>query len=108
MAFPKSLRNELKKTRVGVTVVHPGGVATSIARNARVPKSNLPGEVEARRKSFESFLRMPPATAGEIIVRGVQKRKARVLVGSDAKSIAAIERLMPVRYWNLLGGRLYR
>ena len=104
--FSESLRNELRKTNIGVTVVHPGGVATSIARNARLPKSNSPDEDEAKRKSFESFLRMPPETAGEIIVQGVENRKARVLVGSDAKRIALIERLMPVSYWNLLGRRL--
>jgi len=39
-------------------------------------------------------------------VRGVENRKARILVGSDAKTIALIERLMPVTYWNLLGRKL--
>ena len=105
--FSESLRNELRKTRIGVTVVHPGGVATSIVRNARLPKSNSPEENEAKRKSFESILTMPAETAGEIIVHGVENRKARVLVGSDAKRIAIIERLMPVSYWKLLGGGMY-
>jgi NAD(P)-dependent dehydrogenase (short-subunit alcohol dehydrogenase family) len=106
--FSESLRNELRKTRIGVTVVHPGGVATSIVRNARLPKSNSPEEDEAKRKSFESFLTMPPEIAGETIVRGVERRKARVLVGSDAKRIAVVERLMPVGYWKLLGRRMYK
>lgn len=101
--FSDSLRNELRKTRIGVTVVYPGGVATSIVRNARLPKSNSPEKDEEKRKSFESFLTMPPETAGEIIVNGVENRKARVLVGSDAKKIALIERLLPVSYWKLLG-----
>lgn len=104
--FSESLRHELRKTRIGVTVVHPGGVATSIARNARMPKTNSSEEEEAKRKSFEAFLRMPPEVAGETIVRGVERRKARILVGSDAKRLAVIERLMPLRYWNLLGRRL--
>jgi short-subunit dehydrogenase len=106
--FSESLRNELRKTRIGVTVVHPGGVATSIVRNARMPKSNSADEDMKKRKSFESFLRMPPEIAGETIVRGVENRKARVLVGPDAKRIAIIERLMPVSYWNLLGRRMYK
>jgi hypothetical protein len=46
---------------------------------------------------------MPPETAGEIIVRGVERRKARILVGSDAKYAALVERLMPVSYWKWLG-----
>jgi short-subunit dehydrogenase len=101
--FSESLRHELEnKTRIGVTVVHPGGVATSIVQNSRMPKTNSPEEDAEKRKSFETFLTMPPEVAGEIIVRGVERRKARVLVGSDAKRMALIERLMPVNYWNLL------
>ncbi len=106
--FSESLRHELGKTRIGVTVVHPGGVATSIVRSARMPKTNSPEEDEARRKSFEAILTLPPAIAGETIVRGVENRKARILVGSDAKVLALIERLMPVNYWNLLRRRLMK
>jgi short-subunit dehydrogenase len=104
--FSESLRHELRKTQIGVTVVHPGGVATSIARSARMPKTNTPEEDEKRRQSFEAFLTMPPAIAGETIVRGVERRRARILVGSDAKVIAILERLMPVNHWNVLGPRL--
>jgi NAD(P)-dependent dehydrogenase (short-subunit alcohol dehydrogenase family) len=101
--FSESLRNELRKTNIGITVVHPGGIATSIVKNARMPKTNSPDEDEARRKSFEAFLKMSPERAGETIVRAVEARKARVLVGADAKRMALIERLMPVSYWNVLG-----
>ena len=48
---------------------------------------------------------MPPETAGEIIVRGVENRKARILVGADAWRGALLERLMPLSYWNVLGRR---
>src|SRR5260370_19982021 len=46
--FSNSLRHELVGSKVGVTVVHPGGVATSIAENARVPKRMPPDEVAQR------------------------------------------------------------
>jgi NAD(P)-dependent dehydrogenase (short-subunit alcohol dehydrogenase family) len=101
--FSESLRHELADTRVGVTVVHPGGIATSIAKNARMPASLSDDEAAKRRTFFDSFLTMPPETAGEIIVRGVERRKARILVGSDAKYAALVERLMPVSYWKWLG-----
>ena len=101
--FSESLRHELVATRIGVTVVHPGGIATSIARNARMPASLSAEEVEKRRGFFDSFLTMLPETAGEIIVRGVERRKARILVGADAKYAALVERLMPVNYWAWLG-----
>lgn len=104
-AFSESLRRELEAegASVGVTVVHPGGIATNIARNSRVPKGVNSEAVEARRKQFEKFLRMPPPQAGEIIVRGVERRQPRVLVGRDAKFMALVERIAPVSYWKLLG-----
>jgi NAD(P)-dependent dehydrogenase (short-subunit alcohol dehydrogenase family) len=101
--FSMSLRHELEGTGIGVTVVHPGGVATSIAKNARVAKSISAGEAAKRRRMVETLLTMPPQTAGEIIVRGVERRKPRILVGTDAKIASVIERLFPVSYWKLIG-----
>jgi NAD(P)-dependent dehydrogenase (short-subunit alcohol dehydrogenase family) len=100
--FSEALRHELAGTRIGVTIVHPGGVATSIAKNARLPGSLSEEELAKRRKFFDSVLTMPPEIAGEIIVRGVENRKPRILVGRDAKYAALVERLMPVTYWNWL------
>jgi short-subunit dehydrogenase len=100
--FSNVLRHELEDSTVGVSVVHPGGVATSIAKSARIPAGAPPAEVEQRRKTMEKLLRMPPEQAGEIIVRGIEKRQARILVGSDARAAALLERLAPVGYWNLL------
>lgn len=99
--FSHSLRHELANSNVGVTVVHPGGVATSIADNARVPKDMPPQEVARRRALAKKALRMPPATAGEIIVQGIERRSARVLVGNDAKFLALLERLAPTSYWKI-------
>jgi short-subunit dehydrogenase len=106
--FSESLRHELAGTRIGVTVVHPGGVATAIAKNARLAASISEVEAAERRERSKAILTLPPDVAGEIIVRGVENRRPRVLVGSDAKRIAVIERLMPVNYWNFLGRRLTR
>ena len=99
--FSNSLRHELAGSKVGVTVVHPGGVATSIADNARVPK-DMPAEEIARRRALaKKALTMPPAAAGEIIVKGIERRSARVLVGNDAKFLAFLERLAPTSYWKI-------
>jgi short-subunit dehydrogenase len=100
--FSNVLRHELEGSTVGVSVVHPGGVATSIAKNARIPSGASGDEIARGRKTMEKLLRMPPEQAGEIIVRGIEKRQARILVGSDAKAAALLERLAPVGYWNLL------
>nr|WP_314542827.1 SDR family NAD(P)-dependent oxidoreductase [uncultured Massilia sp.] len=100
--FSHALRHELDGSTVDVTVVHPGGVATSIARNARVPADAPADEVARGRKAMESVLRMPPEEAGERIVRGIERRRSRILVGGDARAAAWLERLAPVGYWNLL------
>src|SRR5271170_8084928 len=99
--FSNSLRHELADSNVGVTVVHPGGVATSIADNARVPKDMPPEEVARRRALAKKALRMPPEVAGEIIVKGIERRSARILVGNDAKFLALLERLAPISYWKI-------
>lgn len=100
--FSNALRHELEATNVKVTVVHPGGVATGIAKAALHPPGKTGLEIEEGLLQSEKFLRMPPGKAGEIIVRGIIKGKARLLVGTDAKLLSFIERLMPVHYWNLL------
>ena len=101
--FSNALRHELSGTRVGVTVVHPGGVATAIARNARVAADTSAEEKRRRLALAEKLLRLAPETAAQIIVRGIEKRRARILVGRDAVFIALIERLFPVKYWSVLG-----
>jgi len=100
--FSESLRHELEGSRVGVTVVHPGGVGTSIADSARAPKSATAEEVARQRALSNSLLKLPPKAAGEIIVKGIERRAPRVLVGTDAKVLSIIERLAPVSYWKLL------
>jgi short-subunit dehydrogenase len=100
--FSQALKHELAGTSIGVTLVHPGGVATAIAQAARAPKGAPPEEEARRRASANRLLKMPPAQAGEIIVRGIEQRKARIIVGTDAKVAALVERLFPASYWSFL------
>ena len=96
--FSNALMNELEGSNVGVTVVHPGGVATAIAHNARWPKSTNPDTIAVKLAVANRALTLPPETAGEIIVAGIEWRAKRVLVGRDAKMIALVERLAPVNH----------
>lgn len=100
--FSEALRHELEGSGIGVTVVHPGGVNTSIAEKARIPEGVNEEEIARRRKRYKKLLRMPPEIAGETIVRGIERRQARILVGSDAKVLSLIARLLPVSYWKVL------
>lgn len=107
--FSESLRHELEGSNVGVTVVHPGGVATAIADSARVPSGADSADVERRRAAMKKHLTLAPETAGETIVRGVEARRSRVLVGNDALALSVLARALPVAYWKVLGraGRGY-
>ncbi|WP_412061342.1 SDR family NAD(P)-dependent oxidoreductase [Rubrivirga sp. IMCC45206] len=101
--FSESLRHELAGTGVGVTVVHPGGVATNISKRARIA-AGADAESAARVNGrFErAFLTTPPETVGRAIADAVERRKPRLLVAKGARAGALLQRLMPVGYWRLL------
>jgi NAD(P)-dependent dehydrogenase (short-subunit alcohol dehydrogenase family) len=102
--FTDALRHELEGRELGISVVCPGGIATAIARNARMAAS-LPSEVLERQQARAAkLLRMPPERAAADILAGIRRRKPRILVGHDARIGAFLERLMPIRYWSLVRG----
>jgi NAD(P)-dependent dehydrogenase (short-subunit alcohol dehydrogenase family) len=96
--FTEALRQELILARhpVNVTCVHPGGIKTAIARNARATESHDQSEVA---KHFDGKLaRMTPERAAEIIWGAVLADKPRVVVGADAKVIDWFARIVGARY----------
>ena len=101
--FTESLRGELAPAGVGVTCVHPGGVRTGIARNAMVGEG-VPPAMAARMAEFDKVLTLPPADAAAAILRAVERRRPRVLVGRDALVIDTLARLLPVTHRRLLSG----
>ena len=85
---------------VGVTAVHPGGIKTAIARNARVSDNE---DKTATAKLFdEKLARMTPEKAAEIIVRGILRNQARVLVGIDAHALHHFAKLTGSRYQDVI------
>jgi NAD(P)-dependent dehydrogenase (short-subunit alcohol dehydrogenase family) len=101
--FTEALRHELVGEPVKVTVVHPGGIKTNIANNAR-PGAGAPHEaMEKGRAIFNAAARTSPEAAAERIVRGVTRDEDRILIGMDAWAIDRIQRWAPVKYWRLLG-----
>ena len=108
--FSESLRHELEMSNspVGVTLVHPGGVRTNISENARLSKSLDAAEVKREQANWRSLLSLAPEKAAEIIAVAIERRDARVLVGSDAKGAALVQRLFPVSYWKHVARDLAR
>ncbi|MFN8195835.1 MAG: SDR family NAD(P)-dependent oxidoreductase [Nocardioidaceae bacterium] len=85
---------------VGVTVVHPGGIKTGIARNGRVAAGIDKAETAAL--FDEKLATMEPSRAAAIIVKGVLAGKPRVLVGLDAHALHHFARLSGARYQDVL------
>jgi NADP-dependent 3-hydroxy acid dehydrogenase YdfG len=101
--FSEALREELLIAGhpVGVTVVHPGGIKTAIARNART--SSREDHDERARYFDEKLAAMEPEQAARIIVeKGILGGKARLLVGRDAHVIHHLARLTGSRYQDLV------
>lgn len=100
--FSEALRHELETTGIGVSVVHPGGVSTSIAHNARVSPGIEQADAERALKRFSKSLVTTPEAAAARIVTGILKREKRILIGRDARFIDAVQRLRPTGYWNVM------
>jgi len=111
--FTEALRHELEDTNIAVSVIHPGGVKTNIANNAKLGEGVTLSEQEIairKEKMNENLSRTTPEQAAEIIVRGIKNRNPRILIGIDAGILSRIARLFPRRYFSIIdfisGGRL--
>jgi short-subunit dehydrogenase len=107
--FSESLRHELQMANspVRLSVVHPGGVATNIARNSR---SGVGMTDNARRaqsiERFDAVARTTPAAAALRIIQGIEKNQPRILIGNDARFMDLLQRLRPGSYWSVLARRI--
>jgi short-subunit dehydrogenase len=103
--FSESLRHELQMAAspVRLSVVHPGGVATNIARNSRTGTGMTDNtrRVESLER-FDNAARTTPAAAALRIITGIEKNQPRILIGTDAHFMDLLQRLRPGTYWATL------
>ncbi len=104
--FTEALFIELRETDPGIRVVrvHPGGVKTNVARNARVI-AHMPGTPAAldSAEAFEKAARTTPEAAAEAILSGMERGRHRILIGRDARIIDLLTRLFPETYFSRIG-----
>jgi butyryl-CoA dehydrogenase len=100
--FTDALRIELEAEDAGVvcTTVHPGGVRTNIARNARLDARGaaLAGGPEMLWRNFDRAALTSPEKAARQILAAVERNRRRAVIGPDGKLIDVISRL-PARVY---------
>ncbi|HOY17655.1 MAG TPA: SDR family oxidoreductase [Haliscomenobacter sp.] len=93
--FTETLRQELAKTSVAVTCVHPGGIKTNIVRNIDTTQK---ARLDKFSDVFDRMAKMSAADAATRIIKGIQRKEKRVIVGKDALFMDKIARLFPSNY----------
>lgn len=95
--YTESLVQEMKVKghKVGVSCVHPGGIATDIARNARMDADD---QANGMADTFDKVVQTTPEQAAKTILKGVRNNKRRIMVGPDAHLIHFLVRLLGSHY----------
>ena len=107
--FSESVRHELAVagSPVRLSVVHPGGVATAIARNSRTGVGVTDNARRAQSiERFENAAKATPKDAALRIIRGVENNAPRILIGNDARFMDLLQRFRPGTYWAPLQRKL--
>jgi short-subunit dehydrogenase len=103
--FTEAVRHELEGTSVSVSCVHPGGIHTPIAKRARLGAHASESKRQAAVAYFEKVTPTSPEAAAARILKGVERREQRILIGSDARMIDIVQRLRPATYWKMMAKR---
>lgn len=115
-ALGDSLRIELRRQGIGVSVIEPGAIATAIWEKGESalaqigpdhPARKLYGaEIDGLRKAANqaAATAIPAERAADAILRALtaERAPARVLVGPDAKIAALLKRLLPTTWFDFL------
>jgi NAD(P)-dependent dehydrogenase (short-subunit alcohol dehydrogenase family) len=102
----EALHLELSQTDPAIKVirVHPGGIKTNVARNAK-QIAHMPGTPNSLDSAaeFEKAARTTPDEAAETILKGMERGDHRILIGPDARFIDWMVRLFPVTHMKRIG-----
>ena len=110
--FTDALRMELEIDPCGVssTTIHPGGIKTNIARNARTHESMIVAGADPLEfvQEFDKLARTTPDKAARQILKAVERNRRRALIGPDAVLFDIASRLPAGLYQRLLVGQARR
>lgn len=101
--FSETLAQEVEPLGMKVCSVHPGGVATNVARNAQIDHNSTGKTRDEMNADFDKAARTSPEKAADIILRGAARGKRRIMIGFDSRLISLAYRLFPKSYDRVLG-----
>jgi short-subunit dehydrogenase len=104
--FTESLRHELEGSSIFVSCVYPGGIRTSIAERGRLGMNAPQTRKNESVSRLAQLAKTSPEDAAARILRGVERREPRILIGLDARQIDITQRLRPATYWKSLSRRI--
>lgn len=99
--FTECLSRELVGSPVHATCVHPGGIATKIGVDARLGV-NADATEHAFIDKASGMLRTSPEDCARKILKGVERKKRRVVVGYSARQMEILPRLFPTSYGSIM------
>lgn len=86
--FTEALMVELHKSPISVHLVHPGGIATNIARS------------ESSKDFSNKYLSTPPEVIVRHVIRCIQRRQPKIVFGKDSFKTWLGANLVPLRWLN--------
>lgn len=104
--FSEALRHELEGTSVTVGAVYPAGVRTGIILHGRYAAAIDPAVAARAAAAQAAMYHTEPTDAAALIVQATERRRARTMVGREARLIDVLARLAPTGYWRVMRGPL--
>ena len=100
--FSEALRHELEGSTVTVGAVYPAGVKTGIILHGRYAAALDPAIADRAAAAQARMYHTEPADAARTIVEATIARRARTLLGREARIVDLLTRLAPARYWGAM------
>lgn len=97
--FTEALRHELEGSTVTVGAVYPAGVKTGIILRGRYAAAIDPAVADRAAQAQARMYHTEPADAAAKIVDATIRRRARTMIGREARLVDVLTRITPTRYW---------
>jgi short-subunit dehydrogenase len=98
------LRFDLRRHRIGVSLVCPGGVHTPLTDTVEIAGVDQTGKSFARMQARFRKRAVSPEQAAEAILNGVRRNRYLVYTSRDIQAIHVLQRVCPPAYALIMRG----